>query len=297
MPVSGVIGNIPAASPLRVVADGLENPVDIAIVRDGVVAIAERGGRILGVTIDDASAAVEVWATTIDRDQKLLSVAAVDEKYLFAVYLGRESASLVRYAFSSRGLINRSVIVDGLPAANGAAVLRQGPDGMLYLALGAETSAGEMSGDVGSWRGKVLRLNRDGSLPRDTPAVAFAPSAYEPRDLVWRGAEPWMLSASESGSVTLTPLQPFWSHGATSSTGITLPQSFGARTVLATGDADLVVSGSSSSVTMRIAALDDRVSVVGYALNAVPIIRSGRDLKNVFICTATALIIQPQTRR
>jgi hypothetical protein len=294
MPVSGMIGDIRAAAPDRVIAGGLEDPVDIAIVRDGLVVIAERRGRILGVSINEAVAAVEVWATTTDRDHELLSVAAVDAKYLFAVYRAGVSASLVRYALSSRGLTDRSIMLDELPAGNGAAVLRQGPDGMLYLALGAAPGDGEERADVGSWRGKVLRLNKDGSLPRDTPSVAFAPSAYEPRDLVWRGVQPWMLSATESGVVTLMPLRSFWTHGETTSAGMTLPQSFGARSVLATSDGNLLVSGTSSSMTMRIAAVDGRVTVAAPEFNAVPIIRRAADLRFVFICTEKALVIQPQ---
>jgi hypothetical protein len=296
-PITGSIGDVSPAAPLRVVAGGLEDPVDISVIGAGLVAVAERRGRILGVLVDQHGSRADAWTSSIDRGDDLLSIAAVDAKYLFAVYAGRESAALVRYVLSPRGLTDRSVVLEGLPMRNhGAAVLRQGPDGMLYLALPADSSASETLGDVGTWRGKVLRLNPNGSLPHDAPSIAFAPSAYEPRDIVWRGSEPWMLAASETGDVTLAPLQPNWNGPVKSSGGaIALPQVLhSARSVVTTGGGDFLVSGTTAPITLRVALRDGRVSASGNKPGLEQIIRRAHDQDRVFICTPTTLVIHPQ---
>ena len=55
--------------------------------------------------------------------------------------------------------------------------LHFGTDGMLYVALGEQT-AKRPAQDLGALQGKILRLNRDGSIPNDNPLVDRTEGKY-----------------------------------------------------------------------------------------------------------------------
>jgi putative heme-binding domain-containing protein len=55
-----------------------------------------------------------------------------------------------------------------VPAGHQGGALHFGPDGKLYVAIGEQT-AGKPSQDLQSLLGKMLRINRDGSIPEDNP--------------------------------------------------------------------------------------------------------------------------------
>jgi glucose/arabinose dehydrogenase len=88
--------------------------------------------------------------------------------------------------------------IDAAPARP-AAVVRFGPDAKLYLALddGGDPSRG---GDLGSFSGKVLRLNGDGTTPSDQPAASpvFSLGLGSPRGMAWDalGSPLWLIDAA-----------------------------------------------------------------------------------------------------
>jgi glucose/arabinose dehydrogenase len=60
-----------------------------------------------------------------------------------------------------------------------------GPDGKLYIAAGDGGSAGDPNGNaqnLGTVLGKILRINKDGTIPADNPFAAMGPSA---RGEIW----------------------------------------------------------------------------------------------------------------
>jgi glucose/arabinose dehydrogenase len=98
----------------------------------------------------------------------------------------------------------RVILLDDVPASAGrpAASLRIGPDRRLYLALddGGEP---DRAGDLGSFSGKVLRLNADGTTPDDqaggTPV--FVLDVNRPAGLDWGqdGTRLWVAEQDEDG--------------------------------------------------------------------------------------------------
>jgi uncharacterized repeat protein (TIGR03806 family) len=64
-----------------------------------------------------------------------------------------------------------------VPAGHQGGAIHFGKDGKLYVALGEQT-AGRPSQDMGSLLGKMLRLNRDGSIPEDNPFARNARGKY-----------------------------------------------------------------------------------------------------------------------
>jgi glucose/arabinose dehydrogenase len=64
-----------------------------------------------------------------------------------------------------------------VPAGHQGGALRFGSDGKLYVSIGEQT-AGEPSQRLDTLQGKILRLNRDGSIPEDNPFLAQATGKY-----------------------------------------------------------------------------------------------------------------------
>lgn len=289
--------NAPAAdsnSP-RVLATGLDQAIDIAVVRAGLVVVAERNGRMLGVHHgDEGSARVQEWISANEPDRELLAIAATGS-HLFAVYSSkRGSATLVRFTIETDGLTARSTLLDGLPmrAAAPAAALRPGPDGKLYLALGVDAGDNGTPGDVGSWRGKILRLNADGTLPHDAPSVVYSSSAYEPRDLAWHDSALWLLAASESGTTTLTPVQPFWQTEPTMERSVGVPVASGARSLVTSAVGHLVVGSSSSLFTLRVGSPGRLEPATTTPSGLDGVVKMANHLSRVYFCTPTDLFVR-----
>ena len=179
------------ATPL---ASGLEHPTDLAVSPDGRVFIGERAGRIRVVRDGELQPqpAIELDDVVATGERGLLALA-IDPSfaktgYVFTVYTAADGFRLARYRALGDTLGERAILLDGIDAAlaSPAATLRFGPDGKLYLGV---DDAGDpvRPGDVGSFNGKVLRLNVDGTTPPDqaggTPVYAL--HVNEPRGMDW----------------------------------------------------------------------------------------------------------------
>jgi glucose/arabinose dehydrogenase len=79
---------------------------------------------------------------------------------------------VVSYRESPTGLSDQKVIIENIPAARAHAGcrLRFGPDGKLYITTGDATNR-EFAQQLNSLAGKILRLNDDGTVPKDNPFV------------------------------------------------------------------------------------------------------------------------------
>lgn len=175
-------------SALRIerVIDGLEGPVDAAFAPDGRLFIAERRGRVR--VVDRGRLQVpDALTTAPDADgagDGLLSIA-IDPgfdrtHFVFVVHAARTGSGevfrLARYRELRGILAERAVLIEieGPPIADAAAVLRAGRDGKLHLAVGAA-----------GFPGTLLRLNLDGTMPRDQSGTrpALAQGLQSPRGL------------------------------------------------------------------------------------------------------------------
>jgi glucose/arabinose dehydrogenase len=180
--------------------DGLEDPTDFAVAPDGRVFITERAGRIRVFRdgrLQPPAVAIDDVVTT---DRRGLLALALDPDFertghVFAVYTADAGFRLVRYRAAGDTLGDRAMLIDGIEAtlAAPAAALRFGPDRKLYLAI---DDAGDplRPGDLGSYNGKVLRLNPDGTTPPDqaggTPVYAL--NVNQPRGIDWDGSTLWI---------------------------------------------------------------------------------------------------------
>lgn len=78
---------------------------------------------------------------------------------------------VVRFTENNNLATNMVVLLDKIPASEGyhsGGALAFGPDDKLYIGIG-DATLHEFAQDAGTVTGKVLRINRDGSIPQDNP--------------------------------------------------------------------------------------------------------------------------------
>jgi glucose/arabinose dehydrogenase len=172
------------------VVEGLSDVMDIALSPGGALFAAERSG---GVVVASADTAVPAFRAATSGPLLALTPAPDNGRsgHIFVVHDAGRQFRLTRYRLAGTQLIERMhVLPDVAAPADPAAALRSGPDGRLYLAL---DSGGDIdaAGRLSDWRGKILRLNPDGSTPDDQPAASpvFWQGLASPRALGWSASD------------------------------------------------------------------------------------------------------------
>jgi len=175
---------------VSVVTKGLVHPWAIAFMPDGGMLVTERPGRLRVVRRGalDPQAITGVPQVRTDGNGGLMDVALhprfTENRLVYLTYTkpvgnGRGAPVLARGRLDGSALTEvRDILVTeafaGNSGLNGRVVF--GRDGMVYMSTGGNT--GKESQDPASLRGKILRLNDDGSAPRDNPFVGRA--GYRP---------------------------------------------------------------------------------------------------------------------
>jgi len=180
---------------LDVVADSLEETVDIAFAPGGRLFIAERTGtlRIVETSGREASRSTldgGVLAIALDPDFER-------SRFVYVAQVSREKQadgdappafSVSRYREVNGTLGERMVLIHGVPTRpeRASTALGVGPDGKLYVAFDDGGSARQAE-DIAALNGKLLRLNRDGTTPEDhTAGAPVQGSGYRsPRGFDW----------------------------------------------------------------------------------------------------------------
>jgi len=97
-----------------------------------------------------------------------------ENKYIYLYYTYNEFLSttnkLVRYQLSDGQITEDKILLDGIPGGpfHDGGRIKFGPDGKLYITTG-EAGNPILSQDLNSLGGKILRINSDGTIPKDNP--------------------------------------------------------------------------------------------------------------------------------
>ena len=259
---------------LPVVATGFDGVSDLAFAPDGRLFVAERsgrirvvrGGRLLAAPALDLRSGRErdqVRVAARDRDEhgSAVRALALDPQFprtrsVYVLYTapsrrGAPSYVVARYREAGDTLGDRVVLLDDVRAApdDPAGTLRFGPDGKLYVALGAAGDS-RAAGDLASPNGKVLRLNTDGTTPDDQAGASpmFSAAYTSPRGLGWdpESGLLWALDRPAAGRAELHAVAaaPFngRKRGTTKAT-MGLPEPFEPSGLVFFHDSVMIASG------------------------------------------------------
>lgn len=187
----------PLALRLERVAEGFRGAADAAFTPDGRMFIAQQDGRIRVLRGNRVNPAPAITLDVSIGGGGLLAIAIDPEftrtHFVYALYAALSRTGpvfrLARFREVQDTLGERAILLDDVPAVpeGAAASLRFGPDGKLYVALGAGGDA-RHAGSAASYNAKILRLNADGGTPADQPMASPVLSyGYDaPRGLDWQ---------------------------------------------------------------------------------------------------------------
>ena len=171
----------------EVVATGLEHPWAIAIMSDGRMLVTERPGRLRVVSREGAlsppiTGVPVVWAhgqgglLDVALDPQFDTNHIIYLSYAEAAEDGKAAGTAVaRAVFAESTLTNVRVIYRQDPKvvsdAHFGSRIAFRRDGTMFITQGERYSFRSRAQDLDTDLGKVVRLNRDGSIPRDNPFV------------------------------------------------------------------------------------------------------------------------------
>ncbi|MCE7003851.1 PQQ-dependent sugar dehydrogenase [Kibdelosporangium philippinense] len=174
----------------RVVATGLAGPYEITLGPDGMLWTTEKAGRRV-LRIDPKTGDKHVAATIPDAvysGQAGVLGMALRLPDVFVAYTHASGAKIVKFTYQDGQLRDPVDVIAGMPGGTDhqSARLVIGPDSKLYYTIG-DQGANQFAqmckpieaqrlpaspDDRDAYRGKVLRLNLDGSIPADNPVLA-----------------------------------------------------------------------------------------------------------------------------
>jgi glucose/arabinose dehydrogenase len=167
------------------VAKGLEHPWALAFLPDGRILVTERPGRLRIVGMDGRlSDPLGAVPEVVARNQGGLLDVAIDPKFEqnHLVYLsyaepseGGAGTAVARGRLGEGTLEDVKVIYRQQPKVKGdghfGSRLVFAPDGKLFITQGDRVDYREQAQNLESGLGKLIRINPDGSIPKDNPFV------------------------------------------------------------------------------------------------------------------------------
>lgn len=184
---------------VETVASGLEVPWGIVFLPNKNLLVTERPGRVR--IIENGKLRPEPVYVVPDvepsSESGLMDISLHPDfaanNYVYLAYAYNKSGKrdkVVRYKFVDNKLIEPKIIIEDIPSAPNHAGMRArfGPDGKLYITTGDSTDR-KIAQQMNSLGGKTLRLNDDGTVPKDNPFINQAGARPEIWTLGHRNAQ------------------------------------------------------------------------------------------------------------
>lgn len=164
---------------------GLEVPWGLAFLPDGRALVSERDtGRVLAVdnggNVEEVQRIPEGGSGEAGLLGLALSPDYEQDGYVYAYYTTAEDNRVVRFRLGEEP----EPILTGIPlnVYHDGGRIAFGPDGLLYVATG-DAGDPQLSQDLSSLAGKILRLTPDGGVPQDNPFADSLVYSYGHRNV------------------------------------------------------------------------------------------------------------------
>lgn len=205
-----VVDAIDTPLSVRTIATGLDIPWAMAFTPDGRLFFTERPGRLRVITAGVLQPApVITLPVEATGEAGLLGLAAdpdfATNGHLYVYYTYRSGSGVfnrvARLTVSGSTAVQDRVLLEGIPgnSMHDGGRLKVGPDGFLYATTG-DSGSRALSQDLNSLAGKILRMTREGAVPRDNPfrrSYVYTLGHRNPQGLAWDSSG--MLYATEHG--------------------------------------------------------------------------------------------------
>ncbi len=217
--VTGPI-SVPPGFEIHTIATGLNGVTALEVLPDGRVLVCEQTGS---VRIVENGKLLEKPVLTLPVDEYwergVIGITFDPEfshkPYIYVCWIAKEPYPHHRISrFTLKGNValpgSEKLLLSGddqtkmggtVPAGHQGGALHFGKDGKLYIAIGEQT-AKMPAQKIDTFLGKILRINRDGSIPKDNPFVNEAKGKYR---AIWaRGARnPFTFAVRSSDGLLL----------------------------------------------------------------------------------------------
>lgn len=189
----------------EIMVEGLNTPWAIDFLPDGRMIFTEREGRV-SIWDNNSLELVGEIDVVAQAESGLLGIAVDPEfdenNYIYLYYTTDIDNRISRFKLNNQ-LEEETVILEGIPAnpIHDGGRLKFGPDGKLYATTG-DANQEELAQDIDSLAGKILRMNKDGSIPEDNPFDNYVWSYghRNPQGITWNLDSGLMYSA-EHGAI------------------------------------------------------------------------------------------------
>jgi glucose/arabinose dehydrogenase len=216
------------SSGIKVVAENLDVPWAIDIAPDGRLFFTERSGAIRivlpnGTLLSDPAAYINV---AHQGEAGLLGIALHPDfahnhlLYIYQTYTNGTAVfnKVVMLTEKDNKIIDSKTVLDKIPAAEGndGGRIKFGPDGKLYIATG-DAMQPQLAQNAGSLAGKILRINPNGSIPKDNPFAGSPVYSYGHRNvqgMAWDlNGNMYATEHGETGNDEINKIKPGENYG------------------------------------------------------------------------------------
>ena len=193
---------------VETVAENLKVPWEIAFASDGRIFLTERIGDLRVIQdgkLSEPILSLDVSGTEGGLLGLTLDPAFDDNHFIYLYYSYFDSGDIynriVRYTEQDNKLVDEKILLDKIPGSqwHDGGRLKFGPDGLLYAATG-DASNYNLSQELDSLAGKILRINPDGTIPDDNPfgTAVYSLGHRNPQGIDWH-PDSQILVATEHG--------------------------------------------------------------------------------------------------
>lgn len=188
----------------NILAENLKVPWAMDFLPNNTMIFTQRGGDV-SLLDNNGVKSIGHINVTANGESGLLGVAVdpqfYQNKYIYLYYTSNAGNRVSRFVLDGK-LENETILIDNIPSAsihNGGRI-KFGPDGKLYITTGDATNR-TAAQDINFLSGKVLRTNKDGSVPADNPFknYVYTYGNRDPQGLAW--GPTGILYESEHGEI------------------------------------------------------------------------------------------------